>query len=885
MDSARWQRVQTLFHDTADLDETEQLAVLENACGDDTDLLSVVLAMLKQDAQASLLNRSLAGVAEQILTQPAAAACDGYEFGPYRVLRVLGEGGMGIVYLAQRPDLGNQVAIKVLRDAWLSPSRRERFAAEQRTLAHLNHPSIARLYDADTLADGTPWFAMEYVEGCPLAKYCQAHASSVNERLRLFRSVCEAVQYAHAEAVIHRDLKPSNVLVKDDGTVRLLDFGIARQLESLDTPVDQTTVGLRLMTPAYAAPEQIRGDRVGIHTDVYSLGVILYELLTGQLPFDLSNLSPSEAAAIIIGHEPGRPSAAVKRLAANALAGTRAAEIGKNAWADLDVLCLTAMHKDPKRRYRSVEALIRDIDHYLKSEPLEARADSWRYRLGKFAGRNRRAVSAAALVLAVIIGVIVFFTVRLAKARDAALAEAARTQRIQQFITSLFQGGDPAAGPSNDLRVITLLDRGVQEAQSLGNEPAIQAELYRTLGGIYLKLGQFDRADSLLRSALERHRSLFGPDSTETAESLVALGRLRDAQARYAEAETLIRQGLDISQRKLPPNHPDIAEATSALGTVLEDRGAYDQAIQVLGEAVRMRSASGQATPELSSSLTELANSHFYAGHYGISESLNQRVLAMDRQLYGEQHPAVAAVLINLGAIQYDLGYYKEAERYDRQALQITEAWYGKSHPETASALTLLGRALVAEGQLSEAAGLLQEALAIQEHAFGKVHPRVASTLNELGKIAQKQGRFAEAEADFRRMAAIYHSVYGDHHYLIAIALSNLGSVYLEEGQYIRAEELFRDVVRRFTEALSADHLNTGIARTKLGRALLRQHRYQEAEAESRAGYEILLKQPGLSSQTWLSNVRADLAEEYSALKQPEKAAKFRAELAEPATK
>lgn len=292
MDSVRWQQVQSLFHDTADLDETEQLAVLENACGDDRELLSDVLAMLKQDAQAGLLNRGLAGVAQQMLSRPAVAAFDGYEFGPYRVIRVLGEGGMGIVYLAERPDLGSQVAIKVLRDAWLSPARRERFAAEQRTLAHLNHPSIARLYDADTLADGTPWFAMEYVEGCPLAKYCRDHASSVNERLRLFRSVCEAVQYAHAEAVIHRDLKPSNILVKNDGTVRLLDFGIARQLESLDTPVDQTTVGLRLMTPAYSAPEQIRGDRVGIHTDVYSLGVVLYELLAGQLPFDLSNLSP-----------------------------------------------------------------------------------------------------------------------------------------------------------------------------------------------------------------------------------------------------------------------------------------------------------------------------------------------------------------------------------------------------------------------------------------------------------------------------------------------------------------------------------------------------------------------------------------------------------------
>lgn len=883
MDSARWRRLQSLFHETVDLNAPEQRAILESACGDDPKLLQDVLAMLQQDTRSGLLDRSLAGIAHQVLSEAAPSPGDECEFGPYRVLHVLGSGGMGIVYLAERADLGSRVAIKVLRDAWLSPSRREHFSREQRMLAHLNHPSIAQLYDADTLADGTPWFAMEYVEGIPLTEYCRIHASPVAERLRLFESVCEAVRYAHGEAVIHRDLKPSNILVREDGTVHLLDFGIARQLESLDMPVDQTMTGLRLMTPAYAAPEQIRGDRVGIHTDVYSLGVILYELLTEQLPFDLSNLTPAEAASVIAEHEPGKPSAASKRLAPRNEAGAPVPELSKNAWSDLDVLCLKAMHKDPQRRYRSVEALLRDVDHYLKGEPLEARPDSLRYRLGKFVGRHRQAVSVAAMVAAIVVGVVVFFTVRLERARDAALAEAARTQRIQQFMTNLFQGGDETAGPSNDLRVVTLLDRGVEEAQSLGNEPAVQAELYQTLGGIYQKLGRFDRADSLLRFALERHKVLFGPDSTETAESLVALGRLRDAQARYAEGETLIRQGLDIFKRKLPPNHPAIAEATFALGTVLEDRGAYDQAIEILNDAVRMQSG-GQPTPALASSLTELANTHFYAGHYEIADSLNRGILAMDRQLYGDRHPQVAATLINLGAVRYDLGYYEEAEQYDREALDITRAWYGEDHPETASALTILGRALVAQGRISEAQGLLEEALSIQERAFGEVHPRVASALNELGKIAQKEGREAEAEADFRRMAEIYRSVYGDHHYLIAIALSNLGSVYLDEKQYARAEAIFRDVVRRFTEALSPNHLNTGIARGKLGRALLRQHKYKEAEAESRAGYEILMKQPGLSP-VWLNSVRTDLAEEYTALKEPEETARFRAELSQAAAK
>jgi serine/threonine-protein kinase len=361
MDSTRWERIQSLFHDVADLPESEQRPFLKAACGDDDRLLAEVEALLEEDARSeSLLDPDFANVSEDVLGQPVPRRLGPQEFGPYRIQRELGEGGMGVVYLAERKDLGNLVAIKILRDAWVSAARRERFASEQRMLAQLTHPSIARLYDADTLPDGTPWFVMEYVEGVPLTEYCRRRGCSIRERLELLRSVCEAVQFAHQHAVIHRDLKPSNILVKNDGAVRLLDFGIAKQLEDLDAPADQTRTGLRLMTPAYAAPEQIRMEQVGVHTDVYSLGVILYELLAGRLPFDLSNRTPGEAETIIVNHQPERPSVVAQR-------SPTAPASSKAAWDDLDVLCLTAMHKDPERRYRSVEALIRDIDHFLKS--------------------------------------------------------------------------------------------------------------------------------------------------------------------------------------------------------------------------------------------------------------------------------------------------------------------------------------------------------------------------------------------------------------------------------------------------------------------------------------------------------------------------------------
>ena len=786
------------------------------------------------------------------------------------------------VYLAERPDLGNLVAIKVLRDAWLSPARRERFASEQRMLAQLTHPSIARIYDADTLADGTPWFVMEYVEGVPLTEYCAGRAgedarASIELRLQLFRSVCEAVQYAHSHALIHRDLKPSNILVKSDGTVRLLDFGIAKQVESLELGAnDATLTGMRLMTPAYASPEQIRGERVGIQSDVYSLGVILYELLAGQRPFDLSNKTPAEAGTAIVEGEPDRPSTVARKAVQTSGAGLVQVSLPKSSWAELDVLCLTAMHKDVERRYRSVEALIRDIDHYLKREPLEARPDSLRYRAGKFVTRNRRAVTAAVLAFVALTSLIAFFTWRLAKARDAALAEAARTQRIQHFMMNLFQGGDESAGPADAMRVVTLLDRGTQQAQALNSDPKVQAELYENLAGIYDKLGKFDSSVSLLDSALAERTKLFGADSPEVAESLVAKALVRADQAQFEEAERLARQGLDISQRKLPAGHPAVARAKFALGKILEMREKYPDAIAALDEAVRLQSASG-ATTELAASLSELANSHFYLGHYDVSKTLNERVLGMQRQLYGEWHPLLADTLINLGSIEFQGGRYRESEQFNRQGLEIIEAWYGKDHPETADAMTTVGQSLIYQQRYDEAAGMLRQSLAILEHAYGPVHPRVAYALNELGNVLVRQGKLDEAEADFNREIGIYHTVYGDQHHLTGLATANLAGVYFARKDYPRAEQLFRQALQIYSKSLPAEHATVGISRIRLGSVLLAEHRYKDAEAESRAGYDILMKQTSPTVK-WLQTARNDLAEDYLAMGHAEEAEKFRAQ-------
>ncbi len=411
------------------------------------------------------------------------------------------------------------------------------------------------------------------------------------------------------------------------------------------------------------------------------------------------------------------------------------------------------MHHDPQRRYATVDALIRDVDHFLNGEPLEARPDSVGYRLGKFVRRNREAVVAASVAIAFVVGLVAFYTVRLARARNDAVAEAARAQRIQRFTLDLFQGGDKAAGPADSLHVVTLLDRGLTQARTLDADPAVQAELYVTLAGIYQHLGKLSRADSLLAPLpLDRRRALFGPSHPEVAASLVALGDLRIDQAQLEDAERLIRQGATMTEASLPPNDPAVVHSLAELGRVLEERGSYDKAIPIMQDVVRRDSAAGAAPVDLAANLSTLADINFYAGHYDVSDSLNRQVLGIYHQVYGSRHPQVAEILVNLGASQQERGNYKDAERLDREALAMTRSFYGDSNPATALDLTMLGRALEFEKRFDEADTVLRQALTIRERVYGPVHPSVASVLNELGNIAYQRDRDDDAIAYYTRI-------------------------------------------------------------------------------------------------------------------------------------
>lgn len=842
MDAGRYERLQELFHEAVEFEGAERAAFVAGA---DEDLRGDLEELLEEDARGVAALDSGVGKAAQAALGEVPERLRAEAFGPYRLERLLGEGGMGVVYLGRREDLGATAAIKLLRDAWLSPARRERFLAEQRTLAELRHGGIAALYDADTLADGTPWFAMELVEGDSITAYCRERGSDLQERLRLVRSACEAVQHAHGRAVIHRDIKPSNILVNGEGEVKLVDFGIAKHLTEVGG--EGTLTAMRMMTPAYAAPEQTRGEATGVYTDVYGLGMVLFELLSGRAAERDRTARPSA-----FGH----------------VRATR------SEWADLDVLCLRAIAEDPARRYPTVEALLRDLDHFSNGEPLEARPDSFGYRAGKFLRRNGRAVSFVAAAALMVVGVTAFYTVRLAEARNEALAEAGRTQRMMQFLVNLFEGGDAYAGPAQDLRVATLVDRGADEARAMTGDPRAQAELLRILGRVEQKLGNLEKAEGLLGEALETERRVRGEGSREYAASLEEMALLRTAQARFAEGEKLAREALEVSRKISGKAHPAVARGLETLGTVMEEKGDYKAAAAVMREAVAARERGGGG--ELAESLFGLANVEFYAGDYAQAEALTKRVLTMHRSLYGPRHPAVAEDLVNLGAIQQEKGNYVEAERLHREALAITLPFYGEEHPKTAAGLTLVARALVFQKKSGEAEQLLERALRIRERVFGTAHPQTASTLNELGNLALARDEYDKALGYQQRVLGIYRRVYGGKHYYEAIGLSNLASTYMARKEFGRAEKLLREALTVYARTLPAGHVNEGIGRIKLGRVLLRMKRYREAEEQTRTGFEIVGRQAN-PAVSWLTNARKDLAEEYTALGETEKAKRFSA--------
>ena len=861
MSPEQTRRVDQIFEELADLPWPEQQSAIEVSCGADLELKAAVLELLRADSAGNpLLDLNVSSFADHLLELPPTAVSIPGRVDSYLIRKLLGEGGMGAVYLAEREGLADTVAIKVLRHAWSSPDERRRFESEQRVLASLNHRYIARLYDAGVF-DGRQWFAMELVEGVAIVDYCKQQHSKLRQRLQLFRAVCEAVSYAHAMLVVHRDLKPSNILVNSKGEVKLLDFGIAKRLRHAPDDTQQTTAGSTRLSLNYSAPEQIRGEADSVLFDVYALGVILYELLTGRTPADLTYASAMELTRWLEDDvEP--PSVAVRREP------TDAAQVAAtpSEWKDLDLLCLTACSKQRDTRYRSVEDLIRDVDHFLKKEPLDAHPPSLRYRCLKFCSRNRRAVFASVLTFLAISAVIAFFSWRLILERDRALVSQARTDRIHHLMLNLFEGDDETAGPADSLRVVTLLDRGALAAEHLSNAPADQSDLQSTLGDLYQKLGRVNQAEPLLRKVYDRRVTQLGPLHPDSIRSEIALSLLLLDRNKKDEAAQLAGDALAKAKRQSSPDRALLADALLAEGRVASGRGEYEEAVPPLSEAVKLYST-GSPTAELSEALTALANTQYYLGRVDLAEPLNQRLLDMDRKLFGEAHPNVGIDLYNLGNIALDRAQFAQAERLFEQALRINRAWYTTEHPRTANTLLMLGQAVDSLGHPREAADLYQEALDIYTRVYGKEHERIAQVLTYQGSLAMKLGQLDQAAGYFGRAAEIFKKTNNGRD-LYAQEISNIAEVYRRKGNYVRAEELLQEALSRLVSFAPASRY-TGITQTRMAICLIGQKRYRDAEEHAVAAYGILEKNGPASVE--LQDARQAVVAIYTALGQPDK--------------
>jgi serine/threonine-protein kinase len=558
MTGERWSRVEAVFAEAVALPPSRREASLSRACGGDLELRREVESLLAADEQAEDF------LARPALSAPAheAASLVGHTVGRYRLEEKLGEGGQGTVYLAARADevYQQKVAVKVLDHGADRADLIARFRAERQILASLDHPGIARLLDGGATEDGRPYLVMEYIEGVPLDRYCDEHRLGLDRRIDLFRQVCASVEYAHQNLVVHRDLKPSNILVGPDGVPRLLDFGIAKLLQGAAHPgaVEATRTGQRLMTPQYASPEQIEGQIITTASDVYSLGVLLYLLLTGRLPY---RLRPSEGDSVeraVVEQLPERPSTAVDGPTLQALSearGLRPRQLRRSLRGDLDTILLTALRKEPQRRYPSVSRFADDLRRYREGQPVLARPDSVGYRVRRFVGRHPVGVTAAGVCLAVVVGLAATMTVqavRLAHQRDEIRTERDKAQQVRAFLEEVFSGSDPSESRGETVTAREILDKGASRVMGkLAGQPDTQAALALAIGKVYLSLGLPDRAQPLLAQSLAQRLELHGERHVDVADSLMALSVLDQNEGDFAAAEERQRRALHIQRALL----------------------------------------------------------------------------------------------------------------------------------------------------------------------------------------------------------------------------------------------------------------------------------------------------------------------------------------------
>ncbi len=809
-----WRRISAVLDELFELPPEDRRAALRAACPEEPELMARIERLLEADAGAQgILERPAGDILQQLLEgsgpeDPCDGQVDGCAIGPYRVDREIGRGGMGVIYLAQRADgqFEQRVALKLLKRGLDTDEIMGRFLRERQILARLEHPAIARLLDGGVSDDGRPYFAMEYVDGAPITVHCDRLRLTLEQRLTLFIAVCEAVQYAHANLVVHRDLKPSNILVDAGGRPKLLDFGIAKLLSDEAGSTAPTRSGWYAMTPEYAAPEQLRGEAVTTATDVYALGLILYELLSGRRARPVIDAAGPALTDALLETTPNRPSSVVASSGDSAAgedpatdaAGIAAARklsprrLERHLAGDLDTIVLRALRDEPERRYASADALARDIGRHLDGLPVRARRETAAYRVGKFISRHRLGFAATvALVLALAGGLATTAWEARAAAREARKAKA-----VTAFLVSIFNTNDPAEARGRIVSARELLDRGAAriDSEKLQGQPAVQAELRGVLGDLYRKLGLLDRAGPMLNDALQRKRAIYGRESTEAAAAQERWGVYLYNRGKYDQAEGVLRDTLALEEDLLGPRSPAVGETLSSLASTLSEEGRYADASALHRRALGISTKRfGAESIEAATDLGNLAVALWNQGELNEAEPNARRALALRERLLGEDHPDTVESLHDLATLLSDKGDYEESEELFKRAIRLRKKVLGPDHPSVAVTLSNYAILLQRRGRLEEAKPAALEALEIDRKALGPDHPNLAVKLNNYGVLCYRLGNFEEAERNFRQALSIWQTQLGREHPNVASALNNIGMIRLEFGDPAGAEPLVRE--------------------------------------------------------------------------------------------
>jgi tetratricopeptide (TPR) repeat protein len=828
----RWRQLQDLFERALCLDPSQREQFLHQQCADDNVLRDQVVSLLRaSSSDDEEFERGYERSIGNLLRESGLPS--GTRIGRYRIQRLLGRGGMGAVYLAERADEQYQqtVALKLVELGILHSDIGDRFLGERQILARLNHPNIARLFDGGRTDDGLPYFVMEYVAGVPIDRYCQEHELQTRDRLRLMKEVCAAVQYAHQNLIIHRDLKPSNILVGEDGRPKLLDFGIAKLLEPETPGAALTRLRERVMTPEHASPEQIRGEPTATVSDVYSLGVLLYQLLTGEHPYTSPTQTLRELERRVCEEDPQTPSARV-RQSPRTQGSTGGHDLARELAGDLDTIVLKAMQRDPVRRYHSAAALARDIQNYLDGMPLEARPDTFSYRAGKFLRRHKWAAVGTAASLALIVGLTTFYTRRLATERDHAQIEATKAKQVADLLAGIFRRANPWGAQGKQISAVEVLDRGARDIEvQLHDQPVLLAELLFNIGKSYHNLADFERADRTFARVLELESAAGLNDTVEHARTLYEIANTRRSEGQYREAEVDYKEALQLQRRLFPGPNEETSATLSHLGTLYYDTLRWQEALPLQREALDMAiAADGRESEQTADCMNNLALTLQGVGQFPQAERMFREMMQIQRRVMPPLHPDVLGDKFNLALLLYAVGHYSAAETLMRELVPQRRAVLGKDHPSVGYTLNGLASVLTSLGKFDEAEQLLNEAGVILRNKLPPNHFRIGNVERDLGRLATARGDYARAEPHFQTAVDIYSKALGDTNLTLYRVHSLMAAALLDMGRIPEAQPLIEGAYQRmYGDGKDPGNVSFDLTLEQLGRLRITQDRLDEA--------------------------------------------------------